>query len=1336
MNPFDSTFKEAKKQPVEVNPFDKHFVKAVATPLPQGLLGIGPLSTGVMGTTPTTSKDKTIQSYLKDIAVGGADTAGGITRNFFAELPPSALKVARTIGQGIARTVATVGISAGNIPFQSSNAIMSLPGQKQVPLTEQNLPFAQSIPTKGYSKVTDALFGGEPINTIPQEIANIKAKMAPYFGEQIASTFSTPLIVGSILMDLSGFGGGKAGVKSFTSGEIPEQFFKFIAKTSDKKVLADTYRKIGVVDPVVIKTLTEATAPTKTIEEVKDVFINFHRGMKMNLPAGGSFDYSNAVQGLNNTGRSAIMDFIAGKADDETNKLVSSMAETMGLPNKYKGNAALKGDLIKVLDADRALVKTKLGLSDEAKIAAEAKSAGKPIPTTLRDNLGRYNGSQSNATPTTITPNIPAPISNTSSRIIDNSLAQDSILLHGGPKNLIGGKLALGMGVSGNDAGGIFFSPNTPTGEMYARSYSLKGAIKTGEGAVHQVKLSPNVKIFDANNPKDMAQLRKFVQPEIINDITTTARNGVMDWATGSQYFENLQEAGFAGAKLSERPAGFKLFNKEGKLVSAPTDAISVVVFDNSSFEMLPSTKPLQKKSNTQGGFAKLPDFITGKKGVVEGDPVQTLKNVEKRVGAVNNSKVKINRAEYDSDHFAKKPVDLPEELVNKQISIEIAREALDNDPMSGLVKYASKTGENAGHLPEVTGVQNSKGFKKTGDTMITEILGKNLDSETARAQFDRYVARKRTLTEMETSLKKEIKDFTSSSKGDTEGVAQVAKAEATSLEEQAQQSLGKVPEQFQRDTASLDKMIIDTSTNVKAKVGALDYYRTPDRVLKKIGLDEAAKALRVGYDNYLSELPKQLSVISDWAKQVSKEGNIKIFKWLDGEKNVALNAKELEVAKEIKQYLGEWANRLNLPDDNQISHYITHIFDLGTMAKEFDEDIAKIIKDRVPGSVYDPFLEKRLGAKGYVQDTWRALDAYIKRAVRKANMDPALEILKRDSARLEDSQLQYVIKLGARINMRPTDWDNLLDNTIKQLVGYKFGQRPTAVISGTLRRMIYRGSLGGNISSAIRNLTQGVNTFAKLGTRDTLNGYIKLMNPGMSKELTESGILKESFIQDRTLSSTKQLLQKVDKGLFAMFELAEKINRGSAYFGAKAKALRGGASEQVAIDYAKKMVRDTQFVFGSIDTPVAMQGDIAKTIFQFGSFSQKQTEFLLEMAKNKEYVGIVRYIIAALAVVYTVGQVFNIQGKDFNPLNYFSRFGKPPALALPIEISKAVMNVPDQYGKIPTIKKKIKNITNALKPLVPAGIQIDKTLKGNPLGLRKKTSSQKTTSDNPFNNF
>ena len=161
-------------------------------------------------------------------------------------------------------------------------------------------------------------------------------------------------------------------------------------------------------------------------------------------------------------------------------------------------------------------------------------------------------------------------------------------LLHGGVKELKGGKLTTGMGVNG-DAGGIFFSPNTPTGEMYARSYTLKGSIKNGEGAIHKVMLKPDAKIFDASNPKDIAQLSKFAQPEIINDITSTSRNGQMDWATGAQYFDNIKEAGFSGAKLSERPAGFKLFDKSGKMVDAPADATSVVVFDNKHFNHLPS---------------------------------------------------------------------------------------------------------------------------------------------------------------------------------------------------------------------------------------------------------------------------------------------------------------------------------------------------------------------------------------------------------------------------------------------------------------------------------------------------------------------------------------------------------------------------------------------------------------------------------------------------------------------------------------------------------------------------------------------------------------------------
>jgi hypothetical protein len=725
---------------------------------------------------------------------------------------------------------------------------------------------------------------------------------------------------------------------------------------------------------------------------------------------------------------------------------------------------------------------------------------------------------------------------------------------------------------------------------------------------------------------------------------------------------------------------------------------------------------------------------------------------------------------------FVSKKIEYPEEIQKARIAYENRKEALDNSRLARQdLRFLV---DKEGRIRELGDVTTKKLSQKIEDMMAESGFR---DSREYAAAIENYLEQKKSLKVQEENLKKMESDFREKKIEETfVKIRQMKRSrEIASLEKSAEQSgvlpkkidqgkilqtrkevqqtlpselkfskeieslqstldketlasqLSELEDKYQLDT-SYNKIIIDSSTPVKYKVGLLDYLRTPDRVLKKIGLGGVAKTLRQSYDNYLSELPDHLKIITDWSKQVSKESNQRIFKYLDGQTlDIPLKGEEIVVANEIKQYLSEWADRLGLPEDNKISHYITHVFDIGSIPKEFDEEVAKIIKDKVPGSVYDPFLLKRLGAKGYVEDTWKALDAYVKRAVRKANMDPALEQMKEAAKNLEITQLDYVKTLGDRINMRPTDWDTLLDNNIKQLIGYKLGQRPTNLITSFMRKLVYRGALGLNLGSAIKNLTQGVNTFAKLGPINTLNGYVKLLTPGSGKELEEMGILRESFIEDRTISATKQLLQKVDTGLFYAFQLAEKINRGSAYYGAKYKALRMGVPEMEAIEYAKKIVRDTQFVFGSIDTAVALQGDIAKTLTQFGSFSVKQTEFLAEMLKNKEYAGLVRYILGSLLIVYTVGEVLNIKGKDFNPTTYFigqgNKFGNPPSLALPIEILKSVLNVPDQYGKQIPLEKKIDNIRYAGTSLIPGGVQISKILKGNIIGNSTKETKSKS---------
>lgn len=522
---------------------------------------------------------------------------------------------------------------------------------------------------------------------------------------------------------------------------------------------------------------------------------------------------------------------------------------------------------------------------------------------------------------------------------------------------------------------------------------------------------------------------------------------------------------------------------------------------------------------------------------------------------------------------------------------------------------------------------------------------------------------------------------------------------------------------------STLPKILIDTNTPVKYKVGILDYLRTPDRVLKKIGLQSLIKPLRFAYEGYLAELPTHMDLIKYWADRVPEEGSSeRIFRYLDGQTNRdyfsnkkikdQLSPKELEVAQEIKTYLKDWAERLGLPEDKQLSHYITHIFEIGTNEKEFDEEVAKIIEKKIPGSVYDPFLLERLGKKGYIEDVFRALEAYSKRAVRKANMDPVLEKIKENAERLELSQQNYVKKLVDKINFRPTETENLVDNTIKQIVGYRLGQRPVAYLTGVARKLVFRAALGLNIKSAVKNLTQGVNTYAKLGEKYTLIGYTKLLTLG-TKELQEVGILGQDMVQDRTVSATRKFMQKFDDTLFYLFELAEKINRGSAYYGAKAKAIDEGKSELEAIEAGKKLVRDTQFQFGSIDMPVGLNSAIMKTLTQFLSFGVKQAEFLTEMGKNKEWASIIRYIAASLIMIVVLGKILGLKWKDFVPFySILSRFGEvPPALALPWAITKAALDVPDQYGKpVPLIKKGkdiIKNIP------YPAKTQIEKTIKG-----------------------
>lgn len=505
---------------------------------------------------------------------------------------------------------------------------------------------------------------------------------------------------------------------------------------------------------------------------------------------------------------------------------------------------------------------------------------------------------------------------------------------------------------------------------------------------------------------------------------------------------------------------------------------------------------------------------------------------------------------------------------------------------------------------------------------------------------------------------------------------------------------------------ANDDLADIIRNTPVTQKKGILDNFRTPEKVLQKFGLGEEMKNLRTHYEAYQTQVPKELTKIQEWMKRVpGKVSNENIFRFLDGEKNVALTPEEGKVAQEIRTYLNNWANKLELPPNKRVSDYITRLYSMGTVEQEFDEDIAKIIDPKVAKSIYDPFMEKRIGSRiDYLKDTWGALQAYTKRATRKVNLDPALKALADKAPDLELSQWNYIKKFTDRINMRPTQVDSEIDNTIKSIpgIGYKFGVRPTATLTRGMRQVIYRGTLGLNVSSALRNLTQGTNTYAELGERWTLKGYTDLMRNWKSPELEAVGVLKDSFIQDQNLSVYKKAIQGFDKTLMALFEGAEKINRGACYYGAKAKALAQGMEETKAIDYAKGVVRKTQFTFGSIDTPLILSSDLSKTLLQLQSYNLKQVEFLLDKVGQKQFGGLIRWVGSMLVLKKVLKDKLGMS-LNLLPINY--------SLTPSLQIGEAMGQV--VFGDQEAKAEGLANLKKSVNTIIPGGVQLNKTISG-----------------------
>jgi len=1131
---------------------------------------------------------------VSDFFVGPDYTKGAIARNTILGLPKATVDVGVDILQGIARTVGTVGITAGNVPTQLLNTVT--PKSMDKPL-----PFDQEISTTG-SKITEALFGGKPIKTVQKQTADVKQFLSPYIGDRASSVSAVPLVLGGIALDLSGWGGGK-GIKSFTKGEVPEAFFKFVAKEENPVVIKNTLKKIGLDEAKSLQ-LSDQLARTRTVNEAKDVLVNFeNKVLKAPQVKNNPVDEAKTMLTTIEKNHPSVQ---------VRNQAGSALYELSKVPSGSVANSMIQA-FSKDLDN---IVKSKINPDDQN------------VMSDFTDYVaGSYKPSKAEAQ-----------------------------------------RLEL-------DAARI------------AEKYNMK-APKTTQGLANEFGRKLEESGFKRPAPKQEVLLPRQKENPIVSLTNDTINKGMVQKA--KEYWKNLpnKQGGFA-----KNPFVKKELSEVDKLIA--------------------EGKIRVKRKGTR-------DVYEYKKGNIW----QTARDESSAVAQV--TKPKVSQA-----------VELPKEVVEAKIALEVKKEALANSPFAnkdlrllvdreGRVRELGdvKTGKLSQKMEDMmreAGVEDARAYSEGVENLLKQ--KEDIKIQTQAVKEMEKVAREKLAMEKNKS-KDPVSTIISGRPKSQPSIIDTTEGEGRSIEIQAQQALAINKGADVPVDVSFPAIIEKTVTNVKEKVHTIDtFLRTPKYVMEKIGFGKEAQDLRNAMDEYWKELPKNIDKITEWSKRASKGSNVDIFRYLDGEA-ITLLPEDKIIAQEIQAWLQDWAKKLKLPQDKKVSHYITHIFDQELLAKEFDEDLAKIIADKIPGQVYDPFLEKRLGAKGYKQDTWAALDVYVKRGTRKVHMDPVLDKIKErtggtlDMSNIEKSQFEYIQKYINNINLRPSGAEEGIDNFIKSMIGYKFGQRPVTSILKMFRQATFRGMLGLNPASALRNLSQGANTFAVLGSKNTALGYLKLFNKGAGAELEREGVLNAGFVQDRALSAGKKAIENFDKTLFYMFSTAEKINRGSAYFGAKTEAMAQGKTEAEAIKYAKEIVRKTQFSFDVVDTPVGMSSDIMKTLFQFQTFTTKQIEFLGGMAKRaatgdekaKNFMGLLRYAFAGLLFTYTIGKAFGMEPKEILP---WYRFQTPASLKFPVELTKAALDTPDKFGNDRTAGEKVKDVAESTIGLIPAGSQTKKSYQG-----------------------
>ena len=285
--------------------------------------------------------------------------------------------------------------------------------------------------------------------------------------------------------------------------------------------------------------------------------------------------------------------------------------------------------------------------------------------------------------------------------------------------------------------------------------------------------------------------------------------------------------------------------------------------------------------------------------------------------------------------------------------------------------------------------------------------------------------------------------------------------------------------------------------------------------------------------------------------------------------------------------------------------------------------------------------LRHRKGRVGYNSNVINSLDRYFTMSSRYCALQPAkqksIKLFERTFGRWDKEYggkeaMANIIKRYIRHN---NGTPNYLESMINSMIAKNdwllknlnanYGDRLGVALAGNINGFLSKSLLGFlNVSSALVNMTQLVNTVALIGAGHTAHGMSALKNMSLSdkKILAEVGVpynigldtpsgfsKRRSAIEGKRqgFARLRSMISKAgDKGMY-FFKKADEITRAVAVLGAYNEATKDkGMSHKQAIAYARRINREANFDYGSSDAPGIYQMFSGTVLGDLGLLFQK----------------------------------------------------------------------------------------------------------------------------------